>query len=81
MRQFWLLVQYRICTVWVLKIVMCCLIQFEIIFYLLSTKVFNFTKSKHIHVCADASVGIAYVSFHADGNPLQSKSYDLMLMP
>ena len=31
-------------------------------------------------MCADASVGIAYASLHA-GNPLQSKSYDLMLMP
>ena len=34
--------------------------------------------SKSKHICADASVGIAYASLHA-GNPLQSKSYDLML--
>ena len=37
-------------------------------------------KNKSKHICADASVWIAYASLHA-GNLLQSKSYDLMLMP
>ena len=42
--------------------------------------VFNQYQHQSKHICADASVGIAYASLRA-GIPLQSKSYDLMLMP